>query len=185
MSGKGDISMLNLIQKFFSKARSDKAKLRANFSFYFFSLPEHQWIQESNAQLHFERMFQHLPSGLIEAMMTKYPVVFIPSQDLKGVRKPGTVLNNTVVIFPEFQKLLKTSKKAAVAYLAHELAFLLYELEESKSDPLMAEVGADKFVCDIGLSDELEELLLMLDETIEKRLRLTYLTINHFTRTDL
>jgi hypothetical protein len=48
----------------------------------------------------------------------------------------------------------------------------------------MAEVGADKFVCDIGLADELEDLLLMLDETIEKRLRLTYLTINHFARTD-
>jgi hypothetical protein len=48
----------------------------------------------------------------------------------------------------------------------------------------MAEVGADKFVCDIGLADELEELLLMLDETIEKRLRLTYLTINHFTSND-
>ncbi len=71
-----------------------------------------------------------------------------------------------------------------MAYLAHELAFLLYELEESKTDPLMAEVGADKFVCDIGLADELEDLLLMLDETIEKRLRLTYLTINYFSRTD-
>jgi hypothetical protein len=94
------------------------------------------------------------------------------------------VLTNTVVIFPEFLKLLKSPKKAAVAYLAHELAFLLYELEEAKADPLMAEVGADKFVCDIGLSDELEELLLMLDETVEKRLRLTYLTINYFTRSD-
>jgi hypothetical protein len=177
--------MLNLIQKFFSRERTDKAKLRANFSFYFFSIPEHQWIQETQAQVHFERLFQHLPSGLIEAMMTKYPVVFVPSQNLKGAKSPGSVLTNTVVIFPEFQKLLKTSKQAAVAYLAHELAFLLYELEGSKSDPLMAEVEADKFVCDIGLSNELEEFLLMLDETIEKRLRLTYLTINHFTRTDL
>ena len=49
---------------------------------------------------------------------------------------------------------------------------------------MMAEVEADKFVCDIGLCDELEDLLLMLDETIEKRLRLTYLTISHFVKTD-
>jgi hypothetical protein len=106
----------------------------------------------------------------------------VTSEALKGVRKPGQVFGNTVVVFPEFQKLLKTSKPAAVAYLAHELAFLLYELEDAKSDPLMAEVGADKFVCDIGFADALEELLLMLDETIEKRLRLTYLTINYFTQ---
>lgn len=176
--------MLNLIQKFFRKDRSDKTALRENFSFYFFSLPEHQWILEQNIKPHFESFFQHLPAGLLEAMMTNYPVTFVPSETMKGQRRVGEVLTNTVVVFPEFQKLLRTPKRAAVAYLAHELGFILYELEESKADPLMAEVGADKFVCDIGLADELEELLLMLDETIEKRLRLTYLTINHFTSND-
>lgn len=177
--------MMNLIQKFFKPARSNKNQIRENFSFYFYSLPEHQWISEQNIKPHFDKLFERLPSGLLEAMMTQYPVTFVQSETMKGVRKPGTVLTNTVVVFPEFQKLLRSNKRAAVAYLAHELAFLLWELEGSKEDPLMAEVGADKFVCDIGFADELEDLLLMLDETIEKRLRLTYLTINHFTRTDL
>ncbi len=176
--------MLNLIQKFFKKDRSEKGMIRENFSFYFYSLPEHQWIVDNNHKPHFDKLFQHLPVGLIEAMMTKYPVVFIPSEIYRPQRQMGAVLSNTVVVFPEFQKLLKTPKRAAVAYLAHELAFLLYELEEAKKDPMMAEVEADKFVCDIGLSDELEDLLLMLDETIEKRLRLTYLTINHFTKSE-
>jgi hypothetical protein len=49
-----------------------------------------------------------------------------------------------------------------------------------KGDSIMAEVEADKFVSDLGLMFELEELLLMLDESVEKRVRLTYLTINHF-----
>ena len=176
--------MLNRIQQYFKKDRSDSGRTRENFSYYFFSLPEHQWITEQNIKPHFEKLFQHLPVGLIDTMMTKYPVIFVPSEAMKGLRKPGQVLTNTVVVFPEFQKLLKTKKRAGVAYLAHELAFLLYELEEAKTDPLMAEVEADKFVCDIHLADELEDLLLMLDETIEKRLRLTYLTINYFTRTD-
>lgn len=174
--------MLNLIQKFFKKDRSEKGMIRENFSFYFYSLPEHKWILDTNTKPHFDELFRHLPVGLIEAMMTKYPVVFIPSQTYRPQKQPGAVLSNTVVVFPEFQKLLKTPKRAAVAYLAHELAFLLYELEGAKNDPMMAEVEADKFVCDIGLSDALEDLLLMLDETIEKRLRLTYLTINHFTK---
>lgn len=176
--------MLNLIQKYFKTDRSDKSQLRKNFSSYFFSMPEHQWITTQNQKAHFENLFQHLPIGLIQSLMSEHPLAFVPSHQYKAQKQPGMVLANTVVIFPEFQKLLATSKKAAVAYLAHELAFLLYELESSQSDSLMAEVEADKFVCDIGFSDELEELLLMLDETIEKRLRLTYLTINHFTRSD-
>lgn len=171
--------MMNLIQKFLSKDRSNKSVLRTNFSTYFFSLPEHQWITQSPAKIHFEELFQRLPAGVLEAMMTKYPVSFMQSQTLKTVSHKN-MFGNSIIVFPEFQKLIMSSKKSAVAYLAHELAFVLYELEEAKIDPLMAEVEADKFVCDLGLMFELEEFLLMLDETIEKRLRLTYLTVNHF-----
>ncbi len=172
--------MMNLIQKFLSKDRTNKSHIRKNFSTYFYSAPEHQWIVETCNKAHFDKLFSHLPSGVLEAMMTKYPVVFIPSYKLKEGRQPGAVLNNTVVVFPEFQRLLASDNKSAVAYLAHEIAFILLELEGLREDPLMAEVEADKFVCDLGLTFELEELLLMLDETIEKRLRLTYVTINHF-----
>lgn len=172
--------MMNLIQKFLSKDRSNKTQLRANFSTYFYSLSEHQWILEHNCQGHFDKLFSHLPYGVLDAMMTKYPVVFIPSSMMKKNQDHAAFINNKIVVFPEFQKLLFSDKKAAVAYLAHELAFVLYELEGMKGEPFMAEVEADKFVSDIGLTFELEELLMMLDETIEKRLRLTYLTINHF-----
>jgi hypothetical protein len=112
-------------------------------------------------------------------MMARSPIVFIPSQELK-TQQPGNVLSNTIVIFPEFQRLIQGERKAAVAYLAHELAFVLLEIEGMKGDSLLAEVEADKFVSDLGFIFELEELLLMLDETVEKRLRLTYLTAHHF-----
>lgn len=173
--------MFNLIEKFFKKDLSNKKVLRANFSNYFFSLPEHQWISEGNSRINFEKLFERVPAGVLAFMMRENPVVFVSNEVLRNKKNVGIQFNNTIVIFPEFQKLIKSNKGAAVAYLAHELAFLLYELEGNKNDPLMAEVEADKFVCDIGLSNELEELLLMLDETMEKRLRLTYLTINHFS----
>ena len=173
--------MMNLIQKFLSKDRTNKAHIRKNFSSYFFSLPEHQWIQESSInKAHFEKLFSHLPSGVLQAMMTRYPIVFIPSYLMNKNYKLGAVVSSTVVVFPHFQQLLMSERKSAVAYLAHELAFILLELEGLNQDPLMAEIEADKFVCDLGLTFELEELLLMLDETTEKRLRLTYVTINHF-----
>ena len=174
-------AMMNLLHKFLSKDHSDKSLIRKNFNHYFFNLPEHQWIAEEGVQKHFENLFSRVPAKLLETLMQKYPVTFIKSQDLREARNPGAVVTNTVVVFPEFQKLLKTNKGSAVAWLAHELAFVIYELETEHVEPLMAEVEADKFVCDLGLTFELEELLLMLDETIEKRLRLTYLTINHFS----
>ncbi len=173
--------MMNLLHKFLSKDRTDKTLIRKNFSHYFFNLPEHQWISDEGVISHFENLFARVPSKLLETLMQKYPIVFVKSQDLHEARNPGAQVSNTVVVFPEFQKLLRTDKGSAVAWLAHELAFVIYELESERVEPLMAEVEADKFVCDLGLTFELEELLLMLDETVEKRLRLTYLTINHFT----
>lgn len=175
--------MLNLIQKFFKKDIFNRQQVRSNFNHYFFSMPEHEWIG-AQEKVHFEALIQLLPVGLLDVLMKQYPVSFLPSVKLKDRDSVGHSLKNSVYIFPEFHKLLKSDKKSAVAYLAHELAFVLYELEETQSNSLMAEVEADKFVCDLGLTFELEELLLMLDETIEKRLRLTYLTINHFSRED-
>lgn len=172
--------MMNLIQKFLSKDRTNKAHIRKNFIHYFWSLPEHQWIDESLNKEHFDKLFSYLPANLLETMMTSHPVVFIPSYKMSDYRKPGMPTANTIVVFPEFQRLLMTDKRSAVAYLAHEIAFVMLEHEGVKEDAIMAEVAADKFVSDLGLTFELEELLLMLDETIEKRLRLTYLTINHF-----
>ena len=171
--------MLNLIQKFLSKDRSNKSHIRKNFIAYFYSLPEHQWILEGSTRSNFDKLISHLPVNLLELMMARSPIVFIPSQELK-TQQPGNVLSNTIVIFPEFQRLIQGERKAAVAYLAHELAFVLLEIEGMKGDSLLAEVEADKFVSDLGFIFELEELLLMLDETVEKRLRLTYLTAHHF-----
>lgn len=174
--------MMNLIGKFFNKDKLNKSHIRHDFSSYFFSLPEHQWIHDISASAQFENLFSHLPIGVLDAMMKKYPITFMTSDDFRKKNNQGMSLTNSIVVFPQFQKMLKENQSYSVAYLAHELAFVLYELEELKKDPLMAEVEADKFVCDIGFGEELEQFLLKLDETTEKRLRLTYLTIDYFSR---
>lgn len=173
--------MLNLIQKFLKIDRTPKSEVRKNFSTYFFSQPEHAWITQKNLAAPFKTLIEKLPVGVLECLMTKYPLSFITHAVYRSRTATHMHLSNTVVVFPEFEKLLATGKGSAVAYLAHEVAFLLLELEEGQRETLMAEVEADKFVSDLGLTFELEELLLMLDETVEKRLRLTYLTINHFS----
>lgn len=169
--------MLNLFQKYRRLGATSARIQREDFCQYFFSIPEHAWMSEdANTFGVFKACFERLPSALL-ATLLRQPLLFIPSQVFKSEGAARFQMNNTVVIFPEFQKLFKRGAVEAVAFVAHELALVLYELENPvDKDPLMAEVEADKFVCDMGLADELEQLLLSMDESTEKRLRLTYLT---------
>lgn len=170
--------MLNLVEKFLTKTKSSNKNTRENFKKYFFTQPEHSWIFENKVESHFESLINHLPVGILDVLLQKYPISFIPSTELKLLQDNRV---NSIVIFPEFLKRLKNNDKFMVAYLAHELAFVLYALEERSDNSIMAEIEADKFVCDIGLTFELEKFLLILDETTEKRLRLTYLSSYYFS----
>ncbi len=167
--------MLNLFQKYRRSAASNHNQREA-FKTYFFQNDDHRWITESpRVKENFEKLFDRLPMGLLATFM-RQPVSFVRSQEFNAASPARYQMNNTVVVFPEYQRLLTRSNGQAVAFLAHEVALVLYELEDVEKDPLMAEVEADKFVCDLGLADELEQFLLAMDERSEKRMRLTYLT---------
>lgn len=169
--------MFNFISRFFQTTpQNNNSEIRQNFARYFFDLPEHSWF-DKNLISHFQKLFTHLPLGVLKHMMTEQPVHFIRAQDLVL----GMEMSSYVVIFPEFEKLLKSSQKAAVAFLAQEIALLLLETQEPQLDEISKELEADKFVADLGFVFELEDLLLMLDESLEKRLRLSYLTSHHFS----
>ncbi len=173
--------MLNLFQKYRKTPNSSQKELRKQFKDYFFSQDEHSWISaQKTTRAHFETLFDRLPSALLANFM-RHPLFFVTAKTYKFEGAARFQMKNTVVVFPVYEALLTQKGLEAVAFLAHELALVIYELDEqSEKDPLMAEVEADKFVCDIGLADELETLLLSMDESAEKRLRLTYLTFQAF-----
>lgn len=172
--------MLNLLQKYRNRTQSKTAS-KAEFAAYFLDRPEHAWIHASTGTKKcFEQLFTLLPRELV-IEMTRQPFCFVPSEEFKAQGAARYQLRNTVVVFPEFERLLRKGTGEGAAFLAHEVALVLYELENAvDKDPIMAEVEADKFVCDLGLADELERLLLTMDESAGKRLRLTYLTFNAF-----
>ncbi len=173
--------MLNLFQKYRRPTENSPRVKREDFVKFFFEQPEHAWItQHAQAAAVFHQCLSLLPSALVTTLL-RQPLVFVPSEVFRSEGAHRYQLNNTVVVFPEFQKLLKKGSREAVAFVAHEIALVLYELDPTADkDPLMAEVEADKFVCDLGLADELEALLLAMDEGADKRLRLTYLTLKAF-----
>lgn len=172
--------MLNLLQKYRQRTLAKNVS-KADFAAHFIGRPEHEWIvSHPKIKASFETLFNLLPSNLV-VEMTRQPFCFVPSEEFREKGPTHYHLRNTVVVFPEFKELLSQGSGEGVAFLAHEVALVLYELENTDDkDPIMAEVEADKFVCDLGLADDLERLLLAMDESAGKRLRLTYLTFNAF-----
>lgn len=169
--------MFNFISRFFQTSpQNNHHDFRQKFIQYFFTLPEHAWFDEAIKE-HFQKLFTHLPVGVLKHLVSEQPVQFIQSKDLVVGMEPTSY----VVIFPEFETLLRSSQKAAVAFLAQELALLLLETKKPHLNEISKELEADKFVADLGFVFELEDLLLMLDESLEKRMRLCYLTSHHFS----
>lgn len=171
--------MLNLLQKY--RRQSQAQVTKQQYLSHFLAQEEHAWITDDKSIREcFEALFTRLPLALAGDLLRQH-LCFVPSAEYKKQGAARFQLKNTVVVFPEFQRVLSRDLQAGTAFIAHEVGLVLYELSNpADRDPLMAEVEADKFVCDLGLSDELEQLLLTQDETDAKRLRLTYLTLNAF-----
>jgi hypothetical protein len=171
--------MLNLLQKYRRQNLAPVSKQQ--YLSHFLAQEEHGWIErDADIRSCFEALFTRLPLSLAGDLL-RHHLCFVPASEYKQQGPSRYQLKNTVVVFPEFQRVLSRDLQAGTAFIAHEVGLVLYELSNpADKDPLMAEVEADKFVCDLGLSDELEQLLLTQDETDAKRLRLTYLTLNAF-----
>ncbi len=174
--------MLNLIEKYRQRARERKPAFSKEHSvLHFLTRDDHAWITaHPGIQKSFRKLFTLLPFTLVEELV-KNPVCFVRAETFHARGAGAYRARNTVVVFPEYQQLLEEGDGAGVAFLAHEIALVLYEWSNPEDkDPMMAEVEADKFVCDLGLADDLEQLLLAMDESTDKRMRLTYLTLNAF-----
>jgi len=169
--------MLNLLNKFLDPSKSRSAKnQRQDLYNFFMSQTEHEWLKNNS---HMKVVFELLPLKLLEEICLKRHVLFMKREDFKT---NSYLQRNIILVSGEYQKLLKSEKKMAVAYLAHEIALIVQEMDGVIDQQLLMEIEADKFVSDLGLTFELEELLMLFDETIDKRVRLSYLTSHHFSR---
>ena len=169
--------MLNLFKRFQKPLGRDTKK--ADFLKYFYSQPEHHWIlSHDKVRKTFDHVWERVPTGVMEYFYHN-SLCFVTQADYRKIPLEYN-LKNTLVVFPKMIDLLLEEQESAMAFVAHEIGLTLYELESPVNDAIMAEIEADKFVCDLGLERELEKFLLAQDESPEKRLRLTYLTINHF-----
>lgn len=144
--------------------------------------PEHYWICENKyIKSTFEEFLGELPKKILLQICKDNGVRFMLSSGKFGCAISRSE-SSIVLLFPEILSLLKTTAISNVkGMLAHELGHIL--LAHSKRDItiLEAQVEADKFACDLGYLEEIENFLLDLPESIEKRVRLSYITSYMFS----
>lgn len=143
---------------------------------------EHLWIQENNCLLaHISDFLERLPRDVLNETFVMKDTIFARSNG-KYACSVSTMEQNLIIIFPEIYNLLtKYNDGWAKAVLAHELGHIHLGHSKNMDDPMEAQVDADKFACDMGYLDNLEAFLHDQVESVEKRVRLTFLTNYYFS----
>jgi hypothetical protein len=156
----------------------DKEQLKSQF----FKDQNHQWIADDRwVKAHFESLFDLLPEWAVTTWHNTGTIHFMKSSG----RYSSALHNNrqhTILVYPELFKLLQSPAiESSLAIIAHELGHILLNHAERKIDALEAQIEADDFAAQLGLHNQIESLLLAEPESMEKRVRLSYLTTTYFS----
>lgn len=142
---------------------------------------EHKWISsEPYVHAHFLDFLERLPQRVLKKVFLDKMTLFVRSSG-RFACSVSSLQQNVIIIFPEIYNLLtKTYDGAAKAILAHEVGHLYLDHSELSDDPMEAQVDADTFACDMGYLEELESFLHEQPESVEKRVRLSFITSYYF-----
>ncbi len=148
----------------------------------FFSENDHQWILEDHyVKRAIEILLRSLSNEHIK-FFTKNKTFMIPCQAHLSCAIGKTNNNHLILVFPELIKLLKSgSSTHGLAVLAHELGHIYHQHTENKIDTLVAQIEADQFAFDLGFGEELQEILLDYNTSVDCRVRIAKLTSSLIT----
>lgn len=160
--------------KFFAKKPDQKIDLAA-FKIKFFANSHHEWMNQAPfVKRLFSSFLETLPENTIKFMM-KNEVLFVRTNGHMSFSVQPN--QNVIVIMPHLFNLLNSyACDHGLMILAHELGHLFYEHGKTAIDPLEAQVAADQYAIGLGYATELESFLEEMPESIEKRVRLAYVT---------
>jgi len=169
--------MLENVKKIWKKSLSKPQMVE-----YILSLDEHYWIRDDQYVLmNMTDFLERLPLRVLTKVFYEESTIFVKSTG----RFACSVTNmhqNAILVFPElFNFLTKINDAWAKAVLAHEVAHIYYDHKHS-NDVMETQVDADEFACEMGYLDQLEDFLLDQPESIEKRVRLTFITNYYFAK---
>ena len=144
---------------------------------WFFSHHQHAWMGQSRyIKAHFYDFFETVPLKAINKLFSERDIYFVPSNG-KYSCSVSSKHEEVIIVFPELMQLLCAPYDGyAKAILSHELGHIYAAHSTRAIDPLEAQVEADAFTIELGYGDQLAEFLEEQVESLEKRVRLSYVT---------
>lgn len=143
----------------------------------FYSHPFHEWINNNRyTKATFDELFDLLPVKTRSFLVDSAPIYFLASSG-----KYSCALSNSkahaIIVFPELMSLLKsTMMDHSLAIILHELGHIVADHSNKEIEIVKAQVEADRFAAELGFAKQIEEFLLDQPESVEKRVRLSFLT---------
>lgn len=145
---------------------------------------EHAWIlANSYVHAHILDLLEGVPRKTLEEIFIHKATLMVRSSG-RYACSVGKSQQNIIIIFPEvYEKLTRTHSGWAKAVLAHEMGHIhLNHSETTNTDELELQVDADQFACDLGYMEELESFLHDQRDSVEVRVRLSFITSYYFSQ---
>lgn len=168
--------MLQNFKSYLSKGLN-KEQIIANI----LSMPEHEWIKaDQYRQAHMTDFLERIPSKVLNKVFFDEMTIMVPAQG-KYACSVSSHHQHVLLIFPEvFNMLGRFHDGWAKAILAHEIGHVFLGHHKNCDDIMESQVDADAFACDMGYLEELESFLHDQPESVEKRVRLSFITTYYF-----
>lgn len=143
---------------------------------------EHLWISENQyVRANMLDFLERLPLRVLDSIFIQKETIFARSSG-RYACAVSSLEQNVIIVFPElFNLLTKTYDGWAKAVLAHEIGHIHLNHAENASDPLECQVDADTFACEMGYLEEIEAFLHEQPESVEKRVRLSFISSYYFS----
>lgn len=169
----------------FRRSKTHKENLsekRSKLKRSFLANKENQWILKDRYLLEsFKSFFDRLNENQVTRLLKERPIAFIKAQGKYACALSAQKDFHIIMIFPEIEKMLKSPlPEEGLAILAHEVGHIFYQHSYREIDPLEAQIEADSFACDMGLTLPLESFLQKYEHTIEGKVRISRITCRHF-----
>lgn len=163
-----------MFNKIFNKNKAiKKLSIRDTFWDDFLLLPHHEWIKENKYIIHsFQKLFALISDGQLEKIRHE-KIYFLKANALYSCSISLQDKCNIIMVFPDLQRMLQALvPDKGLAILAHELGHILNQHYARPIETLKSQIEADRYVIDLGLGLELQEVLLDYPDSAECRNRL-------------
>lgn len=168
--------MLENFKSYFSRGLDKKELVN-----YIFALEEHQWMHEDQyLKANLTDFFERLPAKVLQKVFKQDHTILVRANG-RYACSVQTHHQAVILVFPEIYNQLKRLHDGhCKAILAHEIGHIYLDHHKENDDVMESQVDADAFACDMGYLEELETFLHDLPESVEKRVRLSFITTYYF-----